>query len=99
MKCKRMRGLFLRRYSDESESNSNNKFVARINLLIFEQNLVNVIRVGVLAGEERAQDLEDVLDTLRVVDIGIADELERLRVAKKRQLEIAVQIKRLEAIR
>ena len=99
MKRKRMRGLFLRRYSDESESNSNNKFVARINLLIFEQNLVNVIRVGVLAGEERAQDLEDVLDTLRVVDIGIADELERLRVAKERQLEIAVQIKRLEAIR
>ena len=65
---------------------SNNELITWIDLLMFEQYLMNIIWVRVLPGEYRAQDLKDMRDALCVVDIRIADELKRVRVAEERKL-------------
>src|SRR5262249_57710991 len=75
------------------------ELVAWVDLLKLQQDFMNVIRVGVFSGEYRSQDLKDVLNSLGVIDIGVADKLESVRLAKECQLKVPVKIRGLETVR
>ncbi len=72
--------------------------VAGINLLKPQQDFVYVEWIGVLARKNGPQDLEDVFYSLSIVHVGVNYEFQSLGIAEECELEVTVEVRRLQRI-
>ena len=78
---------------------SNNQFISRIDVLKFKQYFMDIVRVSCTL-EDISDDLEDMLDALRVVNVHVRKIISAGRAAAlKRKLKVSVAIESFKTFR